>query len=277
MSRKVLLFVLQRSEKAVRAGRELSAWLKAHSYEVSDVSDTEGSIPASATAGVSLGVVIGGDGTFLRLVRQLDKKDGFPILGVNLGSLGFITETAPSEMIFSVEEALSGKSIEHKRMLLDIALFRDGKKVESAVVFNDAVVTKEARTTMLKFDVRTGGELLSEVGADGYIVSTPTGSTAYGLSAGGPIIHPELKAILLVPICSHALSARPIVVPARHPVEIDLTADSDKGFLVCDGQISFDIRGGDRIVAAESSTELRLVGSTRKKWSEALRSKLNMA
>ncbi len=277
MSRKVLLFVLQRSEKAVRAGKELSAWLKGHSYEVLDCTDTDGPIAATEVTGVILGVVIGGDGTFLRLVRQLEKKDGFPILGVNLGSLGFITETAPDEMISAVEEALSGKAIEHRRMLLDISLLRKGKKVESAVVFNDAVVTKEARTTMLKFDVSTGGELLSEVGADGYIVSTPTGSTAYGLSAGGPIIHPELKAILLVPICSHALSARSIVVPANHPVEIDLAADSDSGFLVCDGQISFDIQGGDRIVAAESGTVLRLVGSTRKKWSEALRSKLNMA
>jgi NAD+ kinase len=277
MARKVLLFVLQRTDKAVRAGKELSAWLKGRGCEALDFSETEGPISAKDVEGVDFGVVIGGDGTFLRLVRQLEKKDGFPILGVNLGSLGFITETAPNEMIPAVEEALAGKGIEQRRMLLDISLFRGGKKVESAVVFNDAVVTKEARTTMLKFDVRIGGDLLSEVGADGYIVSTPTGSTAYGLSAGGPIIHPDLRAILLVPICSHSLSARPILIPDSPSVEIDLTDDSDKGFLVCDGQISFDIRGGDKILAAVSKTQLRLVGSSRKKWSEALRSKLNMA
>jgi NAD+ kinase len=277
MGRKVLTFVLQRTEKAVAAGRDLSAWLKGQGYEVLDFSETEETIAAKAVNGVDLGVVIGGDGTFLRLVRQLEKKDAFPLLGVNLGTLGFITEIAPGEMIPAVQEALSGKFAEQRRMLLDIALYRGGKKVESAAVFNDAVVTKEARTTMLKFDVRVGGELLSEVGADGYIVSTPTGSTAYGLSAGGPIIHPDVKTILLVPICSHALSARSVVVPESKEVEIDLASDSEPGFLVCDGQINFDIKGGDRITASVSTTTLRLACSSRQKWSEAIRSKLNMA
>ncbi len=277
MARKVLLFVLQRNEKAVRAGKDLSAWLKKNSCEVLDFSETEGPISVSDVRGVDFGVVIGGDGTFLRLVRQLEKKDGFPILGVNHGSLGFITDTDPDEMLPAVEAVLAGKGVEQKRTLLDISLVRGGKKVESAVVFNDVVVTKEARTTMLKFDVHTGGELLSEIGADGYIVSTPTGSTAYGLSAGGPIIHHEAKVLLLIPICSHALSARPVVIPEGHGVDITVSEDSDKGFLVCDGQHSYDIRGGDKIVCKISDTSLRLIGSKRKKWGEALRSKLNMS
>lgn len=277
MGRKVLLFVLQRNEKAVRAGNELATWLKKQSCEVVDVSTTEGAISAASVKGVDLGVVIGGDGTFLRLVRQLEKKDGFPILGVNHGSLGFITDTDPEEMIPAVEAILAGRGVEQRRTLLDISLFRGGKKVESATVFNDVVLTKEARTTMLKFEVHTGGELLSDIGADGYIVSTPTGSTAYGLSAGGPIIHHEAKVLLLIPICSHSLSARPIVIPEGHAVEMSISADSDKGFLVCDGQASYDIGGGDKIVAGLSATALRLVASSRKKWGEALRSKLNMS
>lgn len=277
MGKKVLLFGIQRGDSAVHTIQELTAWLKNRSCEVIDVSRTEGPISASAAAGVDFGVVIGGDGTFLRLVRQLEKKNGFPILGVNLGTLGFITETTPDEMLRVVDEVLTGKAREQRRMLLDVALWRNGKTVETAVVFNDVVVTKEARTTMLNFDVRIGGELLSEVGADGFIVSTPTGSTAYGLSAGGPIVHPDVKSILLVPICSHALSARAILIPQDRDVEIDISKDSENGFLVCDGQISFDIRGGDKIVSRISQTELRLVGSSQKTWSEALRTKLNMA
>ncbi len=276
MKQSVLIFSKKQTPAAQSAADEIKAWLANHKYGVVDVSATQKTLTGKELKGVVLGVVIGGDGTFLRLVRRLEKKDLFPLMGVNLGSLGFITEVNHDEMIPALRDALQKKFGEELRRLLEVDLWRDGKRIETGIVFNDAVITKDARTSMLKLDVRISGELVSHVRADGYIVSTPTGSTAYNLSAGGPLLHPGVNGISLVPICPHSLSARPIVIPEGQPIEIVAREINGPVYLVYDGQINFEIKAGDRVRIRSSETSLRLVHASKRNWCEALRSKLDM-
>lgn len=272
----VLIYSKKKTPDAQSAAAELAAWLHAKGYGTLDVTASKEKLTGKDLQGVVLGVVIGGDGTFLRLVRRLEKKDLIPLLGVNLGSLGFITAVNRADMIPSVEDALEQKHGEELRRLLEVELIRDGKCVESGVVFNDAVITKDARTTMLNFEVKLQGEILSFIGADGYIVSTPTGSTAYNLSAGGPLLHPSVNGICLVPICAHSLSARPIIVPHDVLVEIIPREFNGPVYLVYDGQINFEIHAGDKVLVRKSEASLRLVRSPAQTWCAALRSKLEL-
>jgi NAD+ kinase len=277
MKSAVLIFAKRGNAAAAAATKQLTDWLKGRSLDVVDVTHSEDRLSDESLAAVKLGVVIGGDGTFLTLVRRLERKDRFPLLGVNLGTLGFITETGADEMLAAVEEALQNKQREELRRLLQVELWRAGKCIESGTVFNDAVINKDARTTMVRFDVLMGDEFLSEVRADGYIIATPTGSTAYCLSAGGPLLHPELGATVLVPICPHSLSSRPLVIPHSFPLQITPKELSGAAYLIYDGQIGFEIKSGDQIKISAAQASLRLTHSPRKKWSETLRSKLRMS
>jgi NAD+ kinase len=272
----ILICAKRKHAAAIETAKKLKDWCKKNNFRCVDVTETKGVISESSTRNVALGVVIGGDGTFLTLVRRLERKDAFPLVGVNLGSLGFITEFSREEIIRTVESVLKGKHTEVSRPLLEVELWRKGKKRDTGSVFNDAVLSKAPRTTMIKFDVSVRGEFLSFVRADGYIVSTATGSTAYALSVGGPLLQPDLRAVVLVPICSHSLSARPIVIPGDAPVEIVIKDLKGGAYLIYDGQINVEIEEGDVIKIQEGESSLRLVRSTRQKWSEALRTKLSM-
>lgn len=276
MANTVLVFAKLNKPAAIEARDRLVQWLQKKSVPVLDVSATLEKLTEAELKGVKLGVVIGGDGTFLTLVRKLERKDQFPLLGVNLGTLGFITETNKEEMLPAVEHALANKFREELRPLLDVEVWRGNDCVVAGVVFNDAVMTKDAQTSMLKFDVFLGGELLSAVRADGYIAATPTGSTAYALSAGGPILHPEVNGIVLVPICSHALSARPMIVSQDSKIEMIPREIVGTAYLVFDGHISFEIKTGDKIKIHAAQTKLRLYKAPEQKWSETVRTKLKM-
>lgn len=274
----VLIYARAKSAAADAARKQLQEWLVKHSLRIVDASKSASKLTKEQLAGVRLAVVIGGDGTFLRLVRDLAIKDAFPILGVNLGSLGFITEFSADEMLPTLTEFFQGKPlIEDARRLLKVEVLRSRKCVESGIIFNDAALTKDARTSMLKFGVYLNGELLSDCRADGYIVSASTGSTAYNLSAGGPLLHPRVEAMVLAPICAHALSARPVVVPDSWAVELSLNKFEGKAYLVYDGQISYEVKPGDRIRISRSESSLRLLRAPGSRWSSALREKLNMA
>ncbi len=272
----VLLFSKRGNAAAQAANRQLCDWLTHHGYAVIDATGSDGVITESEVRNVCLGVIVGGDGTFLTLVRRLEKKEIFPIMGVNLGSLGFITDISREEMIPSVEDALAGKYPIDARRLLQVEICRDDVCRISGLVFNDAVITKDAHTTMLKFDVSIGNEFLSYVRADGYIVATPTGSTAYGLSAGGPLLHPGVNGLILIPICSHSLSARPVVIPQEIPVQITPREFRGQAYLVLDGQINHEIQQSDTIKIRLSRHSLRLVRSPRQNWSQTLRMKMDM-
>ncbi len=273
----VLIFSKRQAKKASAASQELAAWLKKKGYQTLDVTDGEEKIDDKSVKDVALGVIIGGDGTFLTLVRRLQNKSLFPLLGINLGTLGFITETSPDDMIKAVGDALAGKCIEEPRRLLQVEICRKDLCRVSGLVFNDVVVTKDARTPMLKFDVHIGDQFLSYVRADGYIVATPTGSTAYALSSGGPLLHPGVNGLVLVPICPHALSARPVIVPQDLPIKITPKEFKGKVYLVLDGQINHEIDEKDYVRVRTSETFLKLVRSPVRHWSETIRSKLDMS
>jgi len=274
-----VLICAKRGKKAAReAAIELAKWLKRRGHESIDVTESDNKLTKASLKAVGLGVIIGGDGTFLTLVRRLERKDQFPLMGVNLGTLGFITEFGQEEMLGSVRDVLDQKYNEELRRMLQVELWRAGKCVESGIVFNDAALTKDARTSMLKLDVEVGDEHLSYVRADGYLVSTPTGSTAYSLSAGGPLLHPEVSGTVLVPICSHSLSTRPIIIPTQSKVQITLREFSGgAAYLVFDGQINFEVQPADLIRIQSAKSSLRLIRSPKQKWSETIRSKLQMS
>ena len=273
----ILVSVKKDDPQAQKAEQELKKWLHRSGREMVDVTDTKGEIPEATLKKAVFSVVIGGDGTFLSLVRRLARKDLLPVMGVNLGSLGFITDISREQMLEAIGQAIKGKFAVEKRPLLHVELIRKKGAKESTTIFNDVCLSKGAGTALLKFDVNLNGELLSHVRADGYLVATPTGSTAYSLSAGGPLIHPSVEGLVLIPICAHSLSARPIVIPLNQTVELKIKEPKEQAYLVCDGQVSFDVSHGDRVRVSLSEQKLQLLRPPSHGWSEALRSKLKMA
>src|SRR5919197_5150029 len=191
-------------------------------------------------------VVLGGDGTLLSIADAIGSAgSGIPMLGVNFGSLGFLTEVTLPELYPSLEAALNGSARIEERMMLRSTTMRKGARFAEHIALNDAVVTKAARSRMIDLSVWVGDEFVTRVKADGLIVATPTGSTAYNLAAGGPIVQPTLDALLLTPIAPHTLTNRPIVVPASSPVRVQPNIEPrDELFVTFDGQAGFQLQAG---------------------------------
>ena len=190
-------------------------------------------------------LVLGGDGTLLAAARKLGLQ-GVPILGINLGSLGFLTAHSALGAAQAVAAYLQGTLRADARTLLDVELWRDGQRLVRQEVLNDAVLAKGALARIMDLRLRIGDEDAGPLKADGIIVATPTGSTAYALSAGGPILHPSLDACVIAPICPHSLTHRPSVVPGDRPIEITVGSAED-AHLTLDGQVGHPVRPGDRI------------------------------
>lgn len=273
----VLLCVKSKDSMAASAAEELESALLKKGVKTTQILDNSEQIPVSILKGAQLAVVIGGDGTFLSLVRRMAQKNLTPVMGVNLGSLGFITDTSRDQMVPAVLSALAGNFKIEKKPLLTVQLKHPNGKTDIATVFNDVCLSKGAGTALLKFEILLDGELLSHVKADGYLVATPTGSTAYSLSAGGPLLHPQVEGLVLIPICAHSLSARPIVIPLHQKVEIKTIELKETAYLICDGQVSFEVKDGDELLVQVSEQHLQLLRPPQSGWSEALRSKLKMA
>jgi NAD+ kinase len=224
-------------------------------------------------AKVDLLIVLGGDGTLLAAARLLGNRD-VPILPVNLGGLGFLTSVTLNELYPLLEQTLAGQHRVTERMMLQAELVRGGKTIASQRALNDAVITKPDLARIMDFDVLVNDQFVGRYRADGLIVSTPTGSTAYSLAAGGPIIYPLLKAFVITPICPHMLTNRPLVVPDDSRVEIDLATTEQPGHLTVDGQIGFQLQRRDRIIITKAPNMIRLVRPQQKTYFEVLRSKL---
>lgn len=221
-----------------------------------------------------LAIVVGGDGTLLNAARSLVDFQ-VPLLGVNLGRLGFLTDVSPAEVNDLLEEILSGQFIEDQRLLLHAEVVRGGRAVTQADALNDVVVHKRDVARMIEVDAFLDGQFLNAYRADGLIISTPTGSTAYSLAGGGPIIHPDLETVVLVPICPHTLTHRPIVVSAHREIELLVNeSNTTHTQVTCDGQISLAIKPGDRIVIRKKRRKLRLIHPTSHDYLEILRVKL---
>jgi len=217
-------------------------------------------------------VVMGGDGTFLAASHLVERP--IPVLGVNFGSLGFLTEITMAELYPTLEAVLAGDyRYEERRMLRARVQQRDSADTTGDVL-NDVVVTKAALSRIIELDVTVDGLFVSAFRADGLIVSSPTGSTAYNLAAGGPIVHPVLDAVVLTPICPHMLTNRPLVVSDRSTIEVRLRAAREgEVHLTLDGQRGFPLRGGDVVTVTRSPRSIRLVKAPRD-YFEVLRTKL---
>ncbi len=210
-------------------------------------------------SGCDLGIALGGDGTMLYAGRKLAPL-GIPLLGVNIGQLGFLADVSPDTLDGTLARILAGEFLEEQRFLLEASVRRDGTVVQEACAINDIVVQKWNIARLIRFETHIDGLFVNSQRADGLIVATPTGSTAYALSGGGPILHPSLEAVVLVPICPHTLSNRPLVVHADSEIEIDVgTREVDHARLTCDGELKEELHPGDRVLVRRSRHRLRLI------------------
>jgi NAD+ kinase len=224
------------------------------------------------TEDVDLIVVLGGDGTMLGAARLVGPRQ-IPVLGVNFGWLGYLTEFTLEEMFPALENVRQGNFFVERRMMIDVALNRGGGGASHRAL-NDAVVTKAAAARMIEIESYINGMFVNSFRADGMIVATPTGSTAYSLSAGGPIVHPSMSAILLTPICPHMLSNRPVVVPGESVVDLVFKSADPDLMLTIDGQPGVELLHDDRITLRRSQTTFNLVQPTNRNYFEVLRTKL---
>jgi len=224
-----------------------------------------------------LAIVVGGDGTLLNAARSL-VESGVPVLGVNLGRLGFLADVSPHEMCERLDEILGGQFVEEQRALLHASVIRNGHSVSESDALNDVVIHKWDIARMIELDTRIDGRFLNALRADGLIVSTPTGSTAYALSGGGPIIEPSLPALVLVPICPHTLSNRPIVLSDQVTIDVLLHGgDGSQAQITCDGQVNFALVAGDIIRIERKPQTLRLIHPAEHDHFEIMRKKLRWA
>jgi NAD+ kinase len=263
----------------------LSAWLTSRRIET--VYDTEtaaltnsqvAAVPRDTLpAGVDLIIVLGGDGTLLGMATRiaLCGRD-IPILGVNFGSLGFLTETRIDEMYTTLEAAVTGTAVIDERSMLAAEAYRAGTHFDSRIVLNDVVFTKAALSRMIELVVSVGSGTVTTVKADGLIVASATGSTAYNLAAGGPIVHPRVDALVLTPIAPHTLTNRPIVIPGTDIVEVRPHTDgnADQIFVTYDGQSGYPLQKDDHVRIRTSEHRLRLVKAPARNYFELLREKL---
>jgi len=222
---------------------------------------------------VDVVLVLGGDGTMLNVSRLVAEK-GIPILGINLGSLGFITEVNRDEIFNVVDKMLNNGCVIEERMMLSASILRNGKKISEYTVLNDVVINKGALARIIDLETNINSSYVTTFKADGLIISTPTGSTAYSLSAGGPILYPTLGSIVLTPICSHTLTNRPIVLPDDFKIEIIIKSLSEDVFLTLDGQVGFSLRIGDVIEVNKSDYKAKLLVPAERDYFKVLRTKL---
>jgi NAD+ kinase len=217
-------------------------------------------------------LVLGGDGTLLSMARLVGDL-GVPILGVNLGGLGFLTALTVEELFPSLDALLRGELVIEERMMLGATVLRQGERLAEYVALNDMVITKSAMSRIIRLEVAVDNEVATSYRADGLIISTPTGSTAYCLSAGGPIVFPTMDAVVLTPICSHTLTNRPIVLPASQRIEVTLLTDQDV-MLTADGQVGFALTPYDTVEIRRAAARIRLLRPTHKHFFSVLRTKL---
>lgn len=266
---------------AVAVVRDLLNWSREHGVELHAAEPVAAAVgcPALALNGEELAedldliVVLGGDGTMLGASRLIGMRR-IPVLGINLGWLGYLTEFTQPELFTALEGVMQGSYEVDHRMMLEVGVKHDGQITETYRALNDAVVNRAVRAQMVELECFVDEQFVNSFRADGMIIATPTGSTAYSLSAGGPIVHPSVSAILLTPICPHMLSNRPVVLPGESVVEIALKRAGEDVMVAIDGQKSIELTPKDRIILLRSQTTFDLVRPTNRNYFEVLRTKL---
>lgn len=278
--RRVLVLAKLGAPDGRALAERMGQWLDGRAIEVIYETDTASAIGrpdgvscAELPRGIDLAIVAGGDGTLLSVARAAAPL-GIPILGVNLGSLGFLTELQPDEIFEGLRAVLDGHYVVEQRQMLRVRPLREGQPSHEYALLNDAVIAKSALARMISIDVRVDGAPVARYTSDGLIVATPTGSTAYNLSAGGPILDPRMSAFVIAPICPHSMTYRPLVVPGSVTVDVILQSDGEAVYLTLDGQLGFPMEAGDSITVDSHPCPARLVRISDRSFFEVLRRKL---
>jgi len=266
---------------------DVEKWLTDHGVETIFETATAALMPtrdtrrvadkASLVNDVGLVLVLGGDGTLLSMADCIVRAGlKVPILGVNFGSLGFLTEVTLPELYPALEAALAGHAHIEERLTLQASITRPSGAASSEIAVNDVVINKGARSRLIDLSIWVGDGLVTTVRADGLIVATPTGSTAYNLAAGGPIVQPNVDALVLTPIAPHTLTNRPIVIPSSSMVHVKpVMDDRDEVFVTFDGQAGCELHAGDEISVCRAREPMRLIRPATRSYFEVLREKLN--
>jgi NAD+ kinase len=281
------------AKRGLRAASEhldrLGNWLGEHGVEAVYETDTAGLARPSSSSGkplsredlprdVDLVIVLGGDGTLLSMATRIAQAGrDIPILGVNFGSLGFLTETRIDELYTSLESVMNGTAVIEERAMLAAEAYRNREQFDARVVLNDVVFTKAALSRIIELSVSVTTGLVTKVKADGLIIATATGSTAYNLAAGGPIVHPHVDALILTPIAPHTLTNRPIVIPGSETIDVRPHIDADTGddiYVTYDGQSGYPLQKGDMVKVRKSDRKLRLIKAPARSYFAVLREKL---
>ena len=254
---------------------ELSTWLRNRGIAQSGdpVSADDIGPEEDVSIDADLVVVLGGDGTMISTARLVGDADVL-VLGINYGSLGYLTDFRFEEMFPALESIIAGEYEIDPRVMLKIEHWRRGERLVSGRVLNDVVINKAALARIINIDVKLNNLFVNTFRADGLIVSTPTGSTAYNLSAGGPIIYPSMNAVVLTPICPFTLTNRPIVVPDTAQIELILDNENEGVVLSLDGQTGYPMLAGDRVLIRKSSTTFNIVQPANRNYFDVLRDKL---
>lgn len=261
--------------------KELWEWLQGKGLEVFFDLDSaaligregQGCKKSELPCKVDLVVVLGGDGTLLSVARLVGARQ-VPILGVNLGGLGFLSEVTLEELYATLEEVLAGQYQFSERLMLTAHIHRQGERIAEYTVLNDVVINKGALARIIEMETYIDSEYVTTYRADGLIISTPTGSTAYSMAAGGPIIYPSLQSLVLTPICPHTLTNRPLVIPNRVKIEVILISENEDVYLTLDGQVGFALRYRDVVEVKSSEHSIKLIRSIHRSYYEVLRTKL---
>ncbi len=274
------IFAKPNAPAAIRLVPELLDWLAARGVAVrldevaaQYAGRSDGLSRADVPDGCDLAIVLGGDGTLLSAARAVGGR-AIPLLAVNLGGLGFLTAIPVGDLFPELERALTGDLQLARRALLHVAVRRSGNIVAQYDALNDVVIAKSSIARIVDLDVWAGDTFVCEYKADGLIVSTPTGSTAYSLAAGGPIIFPTVRAVCVTPICPHTLTNRPLIIPADLPVRVVGHLRDEDSFLTVDGQVGGALEPGDEVECTASTAEVLLVHPPGKTFFNVLRQKL---
>ncbi len=269
---KKILFLGDKSKKRVRETiTELEPLFRKKSHlTIIDISDEDGIEQISA----DLAFVFGGDGTILSASRKLNDKQ-IPLIGVHLGKFGFLADLTSHEVDKSLEIIFSGEYVISQRMLLTCKVIRDEQVINETLGLNDAVVSRTSLSRLISIKLYVNKKIVTTYSSDGLIVSTPAGSTAHSLSAGGPIVTPDMEAFIITPICPHTLSNRPLVVSGDSTIELEQISDSRGVGLTVDGQVYFDVMTGDRVVIEKAEKKLQLIDIQARTFYDVLREKLN--
>lgn len=278
--KRVGVFAKRNHPEAVEIAREVTQWLQERGIEVfhdkalaEDLGTIQGYPGGSIPAMVNLIVVLGGDGTLISVARKVGDLRT-PILGVNLGSLGFLTEITLQEIFPVLEQVVRGDFTVSSRMMLDAVVRREGREVGRYRVLNDVVINKGALARIIDMEASVDDVYLTTFKADGLIISTPTGSTGYNLAAGGPIIYPDLDCLVMAPICPHMLTNRPIIVSDKAIIRVEVKFQDQDVVFTADGQVGMPLQGGDVVEVRRSRSCTLLVKSPTKDYFQVLRTKL---